>query len=187
MKKAISVNISGVLFQIDEDAFNNLEQYLHKIEAGYNFSAEGKEIVADLESRIAELMEGRTQGRTKTITAEDIHWAIGILGKPEDLGAKQNTYEGSAGNAYYRPVHRLYRDPDNKVLGGVCSGLGAYFGIDPVLIRVIFVLMFFIGFGPLAYIILWIVIPKAYTITQKLEMYGEAPTPENIRKYGRTI
>jgi phage shock protein PspC (stress-responsive transcriptional regulator) len=183
MKKAISANIAGTLFQIDEDAYIKLEQYFHRIEAGYNYSAEGKEIIADLEIRITELLIGRIKDRSSIITIEDVNWAIGVLGKPEDLGASQGNQSSGRDNPYYRVVRRLYRDPDNKVLGGVCSGLGAYFEIDPVLIRVIFVLLLFVGFGPLAYIILWIVIPKAYTVTQKLEMHGEAPTPENIRKY----
>jgi phage shock protein PspC (stress-responsive transcriptional regulator) len=183
MKKTISVNIAGTLFQIDEDAYNRLEQYFHKIEAVYQFSAEGKEIVNDLESRLAELLQDRIKGRSVIITIEDINWAIGILGRPEDLGANQAYSSGSSNNNYYKSFRRLYRDPDNCILGGVCSGLGAYFEIDPVLVRVIFVLLVFLGFGPLAYIILWIVVPKAYTVTQKCEMHGEAPTPENTGKY----
>jgi phage shock protein PspC (stress-responsive transcriptional regulator) len=185
MKKTISVNIAGTLFQIDEDAYSRLEQYFQRIEAGYNYSPEGKEIISDLETRLAELLEGRIKDNSRTISIDDVNWAIGILGKPEDLGANQGNTSSGGNSPNYRVGRRIYRDPDNKVLGGVCGGLGAYFDIDPVLIRVIFVLLIFMGFGPLAYIILWIVIPIAYTVTQKLEMHGEAPTPENIRKYSK--
>jgi phage shock protein PspC (stress-responsive transcriptional regulator) len=183
MKKTISANIAGILFQIDDDAYNAIEQYLHKIEAGYQYSAEGKEIVSDIENRFSELFEGRTNSRSRTITIEDINWAIGILGKPEDLGATQSSSQSSNSSANYKTNHRLYRDKDNRVIAGVCSGLGYYFNIDPVLIRVIFVVLLFVGFGPLGYIILWIVIPKARTVEQKLEMRGEPLTPENFRKY----
>jgi len=183
MKKTISANISGVLFRIDEDAYNALEQYLHKIEAGYQYSDEGKEIVSDIENRLSELFEGRTNSRSRTINIEDVNWAIGILGKPEDLGQNQSTSHNNSSTSNYKTVHRLYRDKDNRVIAGVCSGLGYYFNIDPVLIRVVFVVLLFVGFGPLGYIILWIVIPKARTVEQKLEMRGEPLTPENFRKY----
>ncbi len=183
MKKTISANIAGTLFQIDEDAYLTLEHYFQRIEARYNYSLEGKEIVNDLETRLVELFENRTHSRSQNITIDDVNWAIGILGKPEDLGGSNIPPEPGRGKKYYRFDRKLYRDPDNKVIGGVCGGLGAYFDVDPVLLRVVFVALLFIGFGPLAYIILWIVIPKAYSVSQKLEMHGEPPTPENIRKY----
>jgi phage shock protein PspC (stress-responsive transcriptional regulator) len=183
MKKTISANIAGVLFQIDEDAYNLLEHYLQRIEARYRYSADGKEIVNDLEHRLSELFEERTNSRSRTVTLDDVSWAIGILGKPEDFGTSQSASWNNNTSANFKTVQRLYRDKDSRVIGGVCSGLGHYFNIDPVLIRVIFVGLLFIGFGPLAYIILWIAIPKARTVEQKLEMHGEPPTPENFRKY----
>lgn len=187
MKKTISTNIAGTLFQMDEDAYSILESYLHRIEASYNYSAEGKEIVSDLEFRLSELFMDRTNKNTRIITSVDVNWAIGILGRPEDLGAHSSASSGdNSGQPYsntYRPIHRLYRDTDNRVIGGVCSGLGAYFDVDQVLIRVCFVILFFLGFGPLAYIIMWIALPKARTVTQKLEMHGLPPTPENIRRF----
>jgi phage shock protein PspC (stress-responsive transcriptional regulator) len=188
MKKSISANIAGTLFQIDEDAYSLLEQYLRKISGGFKNPADGKEIVTDLELRMSELFNERTNQRSRNITLEDANWVIGVLGKPEDLGATQTTTNSDwgPGNPYYRPPHKLYRDPDHKVLGGVCSGLGAYFDVDPVIMRVLFVVFFFVGFGFLAYIVLWIAVPKAYTVTQKLEMRGEPPTPENMKKYSNT-
>jgi phage shock protein PspC (stress-responsive transcriptional regulator) len=89
-----------------------------------------------------------------------------------------------ANQDYARGDKRFYRDTDNKMVAGVCSGLAAYTGIDVTIIRVIFVaLAFAYGSAILAYIILWFVAPRALTVSQKLEMKGYAPTAENIRKY----
>jgi phage shock protein PspC (stress-responsive transcriptional regulator) len=184
MRKTISANIGGTLLHIDEDAYILLDDYLKRIERGYNYSSEGKEIVTDLENRIAELLSDRTNKFSRTVTSEDITWAISIVGRPEDIGSTQyQRHEHNQYNTYSKPARRLYRDADNRVFGGVCSGMAVYFDMDPVLIRIILVVLFFTGFGPLFYIIMWIVIPKARTVTQKLEMRGEAATPENIRKY----
>jgi phage shock protein PspC (stress-responsive transcriptional regulator) len=186
MKKTTSANIAGVLYQIDEDAYQALEQYLHRIEASYNNASEGKEIIKDIETRLAELFDGRTQARTKIIMLSDVNWAISIIGRPEDIGGqKKNQYneEWQQPTYGYKSSKKLYRYPENRVIGGVCSGLGIYFDIDPVLLRVAFVISLFIGFGFLAYIILWIVVPKAKTVTQKLELHGLPPTPENIRRF----
>ena len=186
MKKTITANIAGNLFQIEEEAYVQLENYLSRIESGYKNSSEGREIVNDIEQRMGELLEERTQSRTKIITSDDVNWLISILGKPEDLGAS-GTYQESKTErpnySYSKPVRRLYRDPGNRVIGGVCGGLGAYFNTDPVLLRICFVIGLFMGFGPLVYLIMWIALPKAKTVMQKLEMHGEAPTPENMRKY----
>jgi len=174
MKKTISANIAGVLFQIDEDAYIKLEEYFYRIESGFQNKSEGKEIVNDLESRMAELLQERIGRQSQIVTMDDVNWAIAKLGRPEDLGANPSASSGNYESKYSYSSHRLYRDPDNKVLAGVCSGIGAYFDIDPVIIRVIFVLMMFIGFGPLLYIILWIAIPNAYTAEQKREMHGRS-------------
>ena len=187
MKKTVSANIAGTLFSIDDDAYFALENYLRRIESVYKYTPGEKDIIADFELRLSELLNDRTEKRTKIVTIDDVNWAISVLGKPEDFGAAQSSTPPppNYGNehSYYRPVRRLYRDYDNKVIGGVCGGLGAYFDMDPVLIRVVMVVLFFVGFGPLIYIIMWIVVPKARTASQKCEMYGEAPNAENFRKY----
>lgn len=174
MKKTISANIAGVLFQIDEDAYVKLEEYFYRIESGYQNKADAKEIVNDLESRMAELLEERIGKQSRIVTIDDVNWAISKLGRPEDIGANPSGSSSGHESKYYYTSRRLYRDPDNRVLGGVCSGIGAYFDIDPVIIRVIFVVSLFIGFGPLLYIILWIVVPAAYTPAQKREMHGRS-------------
>lgn len=175
MKKAFAATIGGIVFQIDEDAYLKLENYFRQIENGYANKSEGKEIADDLERRMAELFDKKTNGRTRSVSMEDVVWALSILGRPEDLGASQSK-ESNWQPHYQRGIKRLYRDPENKVFGGVCGGLGIYFDIDPVLLRVIFAILLIAGFGFLFYLILWIVVPAAKTITQRMEMYGDYPT-----------
>jgi phage shock protein C len=101
------------------------------------------------------------------------------------MGATGTFQEPASANSnfsYSKPIHRLYRDPNNHVIGGVCGGMGAYFNTDPVLFRICFVIGLFMGFGPIIYLVMWIAIPKANTVMQKLEMRGEQPTPENMRQ-----
>ena len=186
MKKTTTVNIGGVLFQIDEDAYQVLEQYLSRIESSYYNTSEGKDVLKDIENRLAELLQGRTQSGSKIIVVTDVNWAISTLGRPEDIGGPRKSGESTSWqqpNYENKTTRRLYRYPENRVIGGVCSGLGAYFDIDPVLLRVAFVVLLFVGFGFLAYLILWIAVPKARTVTQKLELHGLPPTPENIRRF----
>lgn len=184
MKKTIKINISGTIFHIDEDAYAKLREYLTAIGSQFTDRDEEKEIISDIEQRIAELLQSKINEQKEVISLADVDEVIRIMGKPEDF-----TDNGSADNsAYhksrqYRGQRRLYRDPDNSVLGGVCGGLGAYFGIDPVWLRIAFVLLLILhGFGFIVYIILWIVIPRALTTAQKLEMRGEAVTVSNIER-----
>jgi phage shock protein PspC (stress-responsive transcriptional regulator) len=186
MKKTTSANIGGILFQIDEDAYQILEQYLFRIQSSYTNTSEGKDVIRDIELRLAELLQERSQAGSKIISVSDVNRAISIIGRPEDLGGSQKTTENKSWEQTdyrYKTTRRLYRFPENRVIGGVCSGLGAYFDVDPVLLRVAFVVLLFVGFGPLAYLILWIVVPKAKNVTQKLELHGLPPTPENIRRF----
>lgn len=191
MKKTHSVNIAGRLFNIDEDAYFMLEDYLRRIEFGYANSSEGKEIKNDIEARLSELFESYKAANTLIITIVDVRRAIDILGQPEDLGANRNAqyqYQKSYGSwdktENVRYSKRLYRDPDNQRLGGVCSGLGHYFDVDPVILRILFLVFFFVGgFGFITYIIMWIAVPKANTPIRKIEMRGLAPTPENYKRF----
>lgn len=192
MRPTIKINISGVIFHIDEDAYASLREYLTEINTHFAGQAEGKEIIDDIETRIAELLQARISDQKQVITLDDIREVVSILGEPEDIfEATEPENETGPETRVDAGPRRLYRDPDNSVLGGVCGGLGAYFGIDPVWLRLAFALMLILhGFGLLVYIILWIVIPKARTTAQKLEMRGEAVTVTNIERtvreeYGR--
>jgi phage shock protein PspC (stress-responsive transcriptional regulator) len=183
MKKTFTINISGIIFHIDEDAYEKLSIYLETIK-GYFTNSEGKEeIVADIESRIAEILQGKITESKQVINIEDIGEVIKIMGEPEQIGAANGADTHQAKTAEKKARRRLYRDPDSKVLGGVCGGIGAYFNIDPVWIRVAFVVaLFLFGSGPLLYIILWIIIPEAVTTAEKLEMRGEPVNISNIEK-----
>ena len=191
MNKTISINLSGMLFNLEEAAYNQLLKYIQTIK-NYFSAAEGRdEIIGDIESRIAELFQERLKNK-QVILEQDVADVIEIMGKPEVYAAEAET-EGNAGanestnfsqeNAYSKEKRRLFRDPDEGMLGGVCIGVGHYLGIDPVWLRITFLVgLFFFGSGPLLYLILWIALPKAESTAEKLQMRGEAVTIESIEK-----
>ena len=130
MKKTFTINISGIIFHIDEDAFEKLNNYLETIKS-YFANSEGRdEIIADIESRIAEMLQSKINEQKQVITIDDINEVIGIMGEPEQIGG-DGTQEKKQ-REEQRHSKRFFRDPDNKVLGGVCGGIGAYFNIDPL-------------------------------------------------------
>ncbi len=172
MKKAIQINLAGSIFHIDEDAYEILRDYLNAVERKFGRSADGVEVIQDLESRMAELFTEKLKPHRKVISADDVRSVLKTLGTPEDMGAEkgQREWAGSNQRRDGKRYRRMYRDPDDKPIGGVCSGLGYYFNTDPLLIRVLFVIALFIGFGFLAYIVLWIALPMAQTPEQVAEM-----------------
>jgi phage shock protein PspC (stress-responsive transcriptional regulator) len=184
MKKTLTINLSGSVFHIDDDAYEKLSAYLNKINRHFGNDADAKEIVEDIEARIAEIFAEKVRNGVEVINIDHVAEVIVIMGTPEAISNEEEDKEQESGKKYYRTRgRRLYRDPEDKVLGGVCSGLGAYFSIDPVIIRIIFLLLFFAGGSSfLAYLILWIVVPKAYTTAQRLEMKGEEVNIDNISK-----
>jgi len=189
MKKTFTINISGSIFHIDDDAFEKLQKYLHMLNKHFGPAIEGQEILQDIEARIAELFLEKTNNKLEVITDSMVDEVIARMGKPEDFmeqgeeEAEKAQPETATPESDQKIRRRLYRDGDNRVLGGVCSGLGAYFNIDPVILRVIFVLVLFMGGASfLVYLILWIVVPKAKTTAQKLEMRGKEATISNIEK-----
>ena len=179
MKKTVYINLNGFAFHIEEDAYERLKQYLNKIEKSLSDPDEAREIISDIEARIAELFRGSHPSAEEVITLNHVNEVIKTMGEPQDIidEEDQDYHEprenpGSEEMPYSK---RLYRDPDSRVFGGVCSGLGAYFNIDPLVFRVVFLLAFILyGASLLPYVILWIVMPKAVTIKQKLEMKGPA-------------
>lgn len=182
MKKTIRINISGIIFNIDEDAYEKLQQYLNSITKQFINTEEGNEIIADVENRIAELFQDKIGDRKEVVNLHDIEYVIEIMGKPEDFEEspedEEPVYTDSSAK---RNNRRIYRNPDDRVLSGVSSGLAAYFGIEPIIIRVIFVLMtLFYGTSILIYILLWVIIPEAKTRGQKLEMRGQDINLSNI-------
>jgi phage shock protein PspC (stress-responsive transcriptional regulator) len=184
MKKAIKINLSGIIFHIDDDAYEKLKAYLDTISSYFSNKQESKEIIDDIESRIAELFQERITAENQVITLEIVNEVIDIMGNPEDIADTGEESEGrSSFHETYTTSKRLYRDPENSVIGGVCGGLGAYFKVDPIIFRLLFVIFFFAGGASiLVYVILWIVLPKAETAAQKLEMRGEKVNVSNLEK-----
>lgn len=181
MKKTVTVNLGGFVFHIDEDACLRLESYLKKIESGLSNNEEAREVIHDIELRLSELLKERLGSSRQVINMEDVNHVIKIMGEPEDINEGAGTKQEGSSSASGGFGKRMYRDPDNRVLGGVGAGLGSYFGIDPVVVRILLVLTFF-AFGPLLYIVLWIAMPEAKTAAQKLEMRGEPVNVGNIQK-----
>lgn len=185
MKKTFTINISGTVFHIEEDAYEVLQKYLINLKNHFGPGEEGKEILADIEARIAEIFIEKSTNVQKVVSLEMVNAAIEIMGSPEDFEQEESEEEAqSADTEEAKRRRRLYRDPDHRVIGGVCGGLGAYFNMDPVILRIIFVALLFITGGAafLAYIILWIAVPKAKNTAQRLEMRGQEATVRNIEK-----
>lgn len=186
MNKTVSINISGIVFNIDEEAFHLLNRYLNTIK-GYFSDSDGRdEIMADIEARIAEMLSDKLNDRKQVISKEDIDAVIAIMGQPEEYLDDEARGESSSGHRRTprsSRSRRLYRDIEGKSIGGVCSGIGYYFGFDPTWLRIAFLItIFFGGLGFYLYIILWIILPPARTTAEKLEMKGEPVNYENIGK-----
>lgn len=188
MKKTFTINISGSIFHIDDDAFEKLQKYLHMLNRYFGAAIEGQEILQDIEARIAELLIEKTSNKVEVVTNEMVDEVIARMGKPEDFmepgdeDTSEKAQEATPPEGEQKIRRRLYRDGESRVLGGVCSGMGAYFNLDVVILRVIFVIAFFLSAGAamLVYIVLWIVVPKAKTTAQRLEMKGKEATVTNI-------
>jgi phage shock protein PspC (stress-responsive transcriptional regulator) len=264
MKKNISINISGIIFHIEEDGYEKLKDYLESINRYFSTFEDSLEIIADIESRIAEIFLARLRDGKQVITIDDVESLIATMGSIKDFQAAEEEsayisrveapepkagasepvvarrlYRDNkrkllggvlAGLAHYfsidpiwmrlfylllffgvsvlpssagilllayivmwivvpgsdqlveeKKLKKMYRNPDSKVLGGVAGGIAAYFGIDVVIVRLLFVAGIFIAFaGPILYIILWIILPEAKTLTDKMEMQGQPVTLSNI-------
>lgn len=198
MKKNISINISGIIFHIEEDGYKKLKDYLDSINKYFSNYDDSEEIIADIESRIAEIfLEKLDEDSKQVISNADIDQLISTMGVISDFeameeeadfastgepkqtteGSKSKTHDQSQGQQQksdYKP-RKLYRDLNNQILGGVSSGVAKYFNIDPLWIRIAFVLSLFAGFGLIVYIIMWIVIPGS----------NELKDDDSIKKFYR--
>lgn len=181
MKKTFSVNLGNRVYNIDEDAYLMLSAYLERIEGHFSDLKEREDIINDIELRISELFLERLGVNKQVVTLVDVNEVIRIMGDPHEISGSEeeprSTWERTSG------TKRIYRDPDDRMIGGVCAGLAGYTNIDPVIMRLIFVVLLFMGIGALAYIILWIVVPEARTTAQKLEMRGDSVNASNIGNF----
>ena len=193
MKKTLTVNLGGTVFHIDDDAYRLLDNYLCNLKAHFSKEEGAEEIVDDIERRISELLAEKQAAGQQVITIADVEQVIARVGKPEEMdqpdsgsSTQGNQGECAQGQASAQGhVHRrLFRNPDDKILGGVISGIAAYFCWDVTLLRLLLLVILICGYGTLipVYIICWLLIPEARTAAEKLSMRGEAITVENIGK-----
>ncbi len=182
MKKTVTISLNSFIFNIDEDAYQVLSLYLDKLTQHFSKTEEGNEIIKDIEARIAELFGEKLSPNKQVINIDDVNEIISVLGYVDDIIDSDETSKSS--NEEKKFKKKLYRDPDSRVIGGVCSGLAHYTGLSIILWRIIFLLFLIIpgNVGIVAYIILWIAVPSAKTTAQKLKMKGEKVNLENIEK-----
>jgi phage shock protein PspC (stress-responsive transcriptional regulator) len=185
MKKTVNINLNSFMFNIDEDAYIMLNIYLSKLQEHFAKLEEGSEIVRDIEARLAEIFGMKINESKQVINLSDVEEVILILGNVQDITGENISEESNDAKKETEPKKRkkLYRDPDNKIIGGVCSGLSEYTGISITTWRIIFLIFLFVGqVSIIAYFILWIAVPEAKTTAQKLEMKGDKINLSNIEK-----
>ncbi|GAA4952017.1 PspC domain-containing protein [Algibacter agarivorans] len=186
MNKTVNINLAGIFFHIDEDAYLKLQRYLEAIKRSFTDSQGRSEIIADIEARIAELFNERVQNDKQVIRIKEVDEVISIMGQPEDYLVDDEIFEDDPHTSYSKkaaPSRKLFRDTDNSYIGGVSSGLAHYFGIDAIWIRLAWILLIFgAGTGILLYILLWILVPEAKTTAEKIMMTGEPVNISNIEK-----
>lgn len=173
MDKTININLGGSLFKIDEEAFTVLRDYIQAINSRFRNVQGGLETIEDIESRIAEIFLSR-KGLAGVISRQNVEEMIRIIGKPGDFDTIEGESEKTDYSSSAPKSKRIFRSADDKVVSGVCGGLGAYLNTDPVLFRVLFVIFtLFGGIGLLIYLVLWIAVPLADSEPKRREMYGE--------------
>ena len=184
MNKTVSINLGGLVFHIDEDAFQKLSHYFDAIKRSLSNTKGQEEIINDIEMRVGELVAEKHTSDKQVISIKQVDEIISIMGQPEDYRIDDEEPKDTTSNfETLKRDKKLFRDKDEAVIGGVLAGLGHYFGIDKVFLRILFLVLFFVaGTGFLAYIILWIAMPEAQTTSEKLEMRGEPVTISNIEK-----
>jgi len=188
MNKTVNINLAGIFFHIDEDAYLKLSRYLEAIKRSFTDSQGRSEIIADIEARIAELFSERIQNEKQVVGVKLVDEVITIMGQPEDYLVDDEIFEDEpqpkkSRNSNSGPTKKLFRDTDNSYIGGVSAGLGHYFGIDVLWIRLIWAILFFgAGTGVILYLILWALVPEAKTTAEKLTMTGDPVNISNIEK-----
>ncbi|MBR6423793.1 MAG: PspC domain-containing protein [Bacteroidales bacterium] len=186
MKKTLDIGIGGKSFIIDEDAYARLKEYLDTFRSRLG-EGQGEEVMNDIEARIAELLNQNLGSSQQSVSLALVESIISQLGMPDGKPEKaidMNKTIGEEEHTMSNPVKKLYLDVESRKLGGVCSGLAAYFDVDVTLIRILFMAGLFCGgFGFWLYIIIWIVAPKALTPAQKCELRGWEANAENMAKF----
>lgn len=184
MKKTVSISLAGYAFIIEEDAFLKLSNYISALKKPLN-ADEMDEVIHDIELRMVEILTERLKNRT-VVNVEDVDVLISHIGSPENFEDFDEKKSHQANQ--FTDKKQLYRDSERKKIAGVCSGLAYYFGVDVVIVRIIFLLLLLgTGFGFLMYLVLWIAVPKAETTSDILKMKGKPVNFENIKDYSSQI
>ena len=204
MKKTLTVNLGGTVFNIDDDAYRLLDNYLSNLKMHFRKEVGADEIVDDIERRISELFAEKLSAGSQVITIADVEEVIARMGKPEDMEAEGESASADSGStsagggygagawnsntAYGTTRRRLYRNPDDKMLGGVISGMAAYLGWDVTLLRLLLLVILICGVGTLipVYIVCWLVIPEARTAAEKLVTDGFEKVANGVNDYMRS-
>lgn len=186
MNKTVNINLANILFHIDENAYNRMRRYLESVKRSFANTPGSDEILADIEARIAELFHEKLANERQVITIKEVDEVIAIMGQPEDYMVDEDIFDDEPKAASKEPkrVKKLYRDIEAKYVAGVSAGLAHYVGVDPIWIRIIWILLTIFSGGSfiLIYGLLWILIPEARTTSQKLDMRGEDINISNIER-----
>lgn len=200
MNKTITINIGGVVFNIDENGYSILDQYLISLRKHFGTDAAAEEIVSDIELRIAEIFSDKTELSKGIVSIADVKEVVKSMGQPEEFEndgddtfienvAIENNiskYENPNVEKTEKAPKKFMRDSDDRVIGGVAAGIAHYFSINVVLVRLIyFILLAFVGVGLIPYLLMWLIIPKATSTIDKLKMRGEAVNIETIAHSNR--
>lgn len=199
MKKAQQITLNGVVFSIENDAYNLLEKYLKEVGEYFEktMGETGREVLNDIESGISEKVIDREKSVSRAITFRDIKAIIKEMGTVDELiendeniffddkeDIVKNTIIKNDIKNKYKISKKLYRDTENKMIAGVSGGLAKFFDIDVVVVRIVFILFFWLsGLSFLVYIILWIIVPKATAPSEKMAMIGEKVSLESVRGF----
>jgi len=192
MNKTLTISIGGQLFEIEENAYQQLDTYINSLKTYFKNDAEGEEIVSDIEARIAELFIEQQTADYKLIIKEQVEYVQLKMGtvkdfepieEIEDVVTNTSTHQQQTAD-FGKVPKKLMRDNEDRVLGGVSSGLAYYFNASPLLVRVLFLILFFAGPGIIIYFLFWIIVPKASTTGDKLLMKG---LPVNVNTLADNI
>ena len=180
MKKVVNACVGGRNFTLEDDAYERLGRYLDHFRARLTVPESQKaEVMEEIEGRIAELFSQEVGESGRVVTLEMVEKVANTLGMP-DGSRDEATGLGPAPSAN----RKLYRDPDEKKVAGVCSGLALYLDVDVTLVRILMLVAFICGSaGFWIYVIFWIAVPLADTLAKKCELRGLAPTAENMSRF----
>ncbi len=188
MNKTVNINLANRLFHIDEGAYLRMQRYLESVKRSFANTPGSDEILADIEARIAELFYEKLENERQVITQKEVDEVIAIMGQPEDYIVDEDIFEDEPKtdkrSTEPKRSKKFYRDTDHKYVGGVSSGLGHYFNIDPLWIRLLWIILTIGSSGGfiLLYGLLWLLVPEAVTTSQKLDMQGEDVNISNIER-----